>query len=102
MLDRRKKDMLHPEQKVRWKGCSEKHVLWVAKEDMSDDCIREFHSIPSDDASSILATVLIVLNPSSLGHAMAHLISTMVKQKVMCENNDAGKQETFPTLNVMT
>ena len=58
----------------------------MAKEDIYDDCITEFNSIPIDAASSMLATVSIGLHPSSPGYTMAQLISTMVKQKVILKD----------------
>ena len=102
------KERLHPEYKVRWKGYSEKYDLWVAKEDISEDCIKEFNSITIDTASSMLDTVPIGLHPSSPGYAMAQLMSTMVKQKVILKNgirmprNTAKKLKSVNTDNTIT
>ena len=101
-------DRLHPEHKVKWNGYSEKYDMWVAKECMSNDCIREFNSIPIDDASSILATVPIDLYPSSPRFAMAQLMSTMVAQKDMLKDgikmqrNNAKNLKSSNTDNAAT
>lgn len=38
-------------------GVFRKYNLWVEKEDISGDCIKELNSITIDAASSMLATV---------------------------------------------
>ena len=83
---RKTKEKIIPEYKVRWKGYAEKYDLWVPKDDISNDCIKEFNNIPIDVASKMLATVPVGLHPSSPGYAMAQAMSAMVQQKIILKD----------------